>query len=51
MKKIILILFITMNSFCNATEFLIDGTGKAEMVGITFNDKSMYRTYKSNGHW
>ena len=51
MKKIIIILFLTINSFSNAEEFLIDGTGKAEMVGITFNDKSMYRTYKSNGHW
>ena len=40
MKNIILILFITMNSF-NAAEFLIDGTGKAEMIGITFNDKSI----------
>ena len=51
MKKIIIILFLTINSFSNAEEFLIDGTGKAEMVGITFNDKSKYRVYKSNGHW
>ena len=51
MKKIIIILFITINSFINADEFLIDGTGKAEMVGITFNDKSKYRIYKSSGHW
>ena len=51
MKKIIIILFLTINSFSNAEEFLIDGTGKAEMVGITFNDKSKFRIYKSSGHW
>ena len=51
MKNIIIILFVTINSFCYAAEFLIDGTGKAEMIGITFNDKSKYRVYKSKGHW
>ena len=40
-----------INSFSNARELLIDGTGKAEMIGITFNDDSKFRVYKSNGHW
>ena len=51
MKKMILIFIFLVNSNILANEFEIDTTGSSEIEGITFNDNSMFRLYKSNGYW
>ncbi len=51
MKKIILIIALIFASNGNTNEITIEGTGKAEINGYTFNDNSSYKLYKSNGHW
>ena len=51
MKKIILIFLLIINSKSIATEFKVDTSGTAEIEGITFNDRSMFRLYKSKGYW
>ena len=50
-KKLILILTFLFVSFGKAGEIIIEGTGKADINGYTFNDNSSYKLYKSNGHW
>ena len=50
-KKIILILTFLFVSFGKAGEIIIEGTGKADINGYTFNDNSSYKLYRSNGHW
>ena len=51
MKKLILIFAIIFACHGNADEITIEGTGKADINGYTFNDNSSYKLYKSNGHW
>ncbi len=51
MKKIILIFLLKINSISFATEFKLDTSGTAEIEGITFNDSSKFRLYKSKGYW
>ena len=51
MKKIILIFIFLVNSNVLANEFELDTTGSSEIEGITFNDNSKFRLYKSNGYW
>ena len=51
MKKLILLLTVISYSFVNANEIIIEGNGKAEINGYTFNDSSSYKLYKSEGHW
>ena len=50
-KILILILSFLFISFGKAGEIIIEGTGKADINGYTFNDNSSYKLYKSNGHW
>ena len=50
-KKLILILTFLFVSFGKAGEIIIEGTGKADINGYTFNDNSSYKLYRSNGHW
>ena len=50
-KKLILILTFLFISFGKAGEIIIEGTGKADINGYTFNDNSSYKLYRSNGHW
>ena len=50
-KKLILILTFIFVSFGKAGEIIIEGTGKADINGYTFNDNSSYKLYRSNGHW
>ena len=51
MKKIIFIflLIINFNSFAN--EFKLDTSGTSEIEGITFDDSSKFRLFKSKGYW
>ena len=51
MKKLILILFLIINFNCFANEFELDTSGRSEIEGITFNDNSKFRLYKSKGYW
>ena len=51
MKKLILILILLINSDSFAKEFILDTSGNSEIEGITFNDNSKFRLYKSNGYW
>ena len=51
MKNIILIFLFIINSKSFATEFKLDTSGTAEIEGITFNDSSKFRLYKSKGYW
>ena len=51
MKKIILIFLLIINSNSFAAEFKLDTSGSAEIEGITFNDSSKFRLYKSKGYW
>jgi hypothetical protein len=51
MKIKILFLALILVSYSNASEVRIDTTGRADISGLTFKDKSKYRLYKSNGHW
>jgi len=50
-KKLILILTFLFVSFGKTGEIIIEGTGKADINGYTFNDNSSYKLYRSNGHW
>ena len=50
-RILILILSFLFISFGKAGEMIIEGTGKADINGYTFNDNSSYKLYKSNGHW
>ena len=50
-KILILIFSFLFISFGKAGEMIIEGTGKADINGYTFNDNSSYKLYKSNGHW
>lgn len=50
-SRLILILTFLFVSFVKAGEIIIEGTGKADISGYTFNDNSSYKLYKSNGHW
>ena len=50
-KKLILILIFLFVSFGKAGQIIIEGTGKADINGYTFNDNSSYKLYRSNGHW
>ena len=50
-KILILILSFLFISFGKAGEIIIEGTGKADINGYTFNDNSSYKLYRSNGHW
>ncbi len=50
-RRLILILTFLFVSFVKAGEIIIEGTGKADISGYTFNDNSSYKLYKSNGHW
>ena len=50
-KILILILSFLFISCGKAGEIIIEGTGKADINGYTFNDNSSYKLYKSNGHW
>ena len=51
MKKLILTLAVLFISCGNANEIIFEFNGKAEISGFTFNDNSLYKLYKSNGHW
>ena len=51
MKNIILFFLLIINSKSLATEFKLDTYGTSEIVGITFNDSSKFRLYKSKGYW
>ena len=51
MKKIILIFILIINSNSFATEFKLDTSGTSEIEGITFDDNSKFRLYKSKGYW
>ena len=51
MKKLIIIILITSCSYGYAEEFIIDSSGTSETSGITFNDNSRYRLFKSSGYW
>ena len=51
MKNIILIFFLIINFKSFATEFKLDTSGSSEIEGITFNDSSKFRLYKSKGYW
>ena len=51
MKKIILIFILIINSNSFAAEFKLDTSGTSEIEGITFNDSSKFRLYKSKGYW
>ena len=51
MKKLILILLLFKNSYSFAKEFTLDTSGSSEIEGITFNDNSKFRLFKSNGYW
>ena len=50
-SRLILILTFLFVSFVKAGEIIIEGTGKADINGYTFNDNSSYKLYRSNGHW
>ena len=43
---VLLIMFKAITS-----EITFEGTGKAIISGIEFNDTSSYKLYQSNGHW
>ena len=51
MKKIILIFILIINCNSFAAEFKLDTSGTSEIEGITFNDSSKFRLYKSKGYW
>ena len=51
MKKIILIFILIINCSSFAAEFKLDTSGTSEIEGITFNDSSKFRLYKSKGYW
>ena len=44
-------LFSLLSSFSFAKEFIVDTSGKSVTEGITFNDNSKFRLYKSKGYW
>ena len=51
MKIVIIILSMLFLSFGKAGEIVFEESGKADINGYTFNDKSSYKLYRSNGHW
>lgn len=51
MKKLILIFLLIVNSYSIAKEFELNTSGTSETEGLTFNDNSKFRLYKSKGYW
>ena len=51
MKKLILIFLYILNTYSLAKEFILDTSGTSLTEGITFNDNSKFRLFKSNGYW
>ena len=40
-----------LHAYSLAKEFIIDTSGTSLTEGITFNDNSKFRLFKSNGYW
>ena len=51
MKKLMFIFLLLLSSFSFTKEFTVDTSGSSETEGLTFNDNSKFRLYKSNGYW
>lgn len=48
---IITILYFVHIKYSLAEDFIIEFTGKAEITGLNFSDKSSYKLYTSEGYW
>ena len=48
---ILIFIFLVNSNILANDEFELDTTGASEIEGITFNDNSKFRLYKSKGYW